>query len=406
MSIPKLRFPEFEGRGEWEENLFQDVALIIMGASPASEAFNTESIGLPFMQGNADVKDGLSAPRVFTSQVTRECKKNDILLSVRAPVGAVAKSIHDACIGRGLSAIRKRSNHVQEFLYQWLLNFEPYWQRISQGGTFDAVNKDDVNSLKITIPSLPEQQKIADCLSSLDDLIAAHKRKLDALKTHKKGLMQQLFPAEGETVPRLRFPEFENAGEWEEKRLGAIVDVNPRKYSIDDSKKVSFVPMSAVSEDGCLVAPEIRQFSDVKKGYTYFLDNDVLVAKITPCYENGKTALVSRLTNGYGAGSTEFHVFRSTDQILPQFLFKYLNTELVRNNGISSMVGSGGQQRVPASYFENLIALFPLKTEQQKIADCLSSLDDLIAAQAQRIEALKTHKKGLMQQLFPAGEKI
>ena len=204
------------------------------------------------------------------------------------------------------------------------------------------------------------------------------------------------------SMPKLRFPEFRDKGEWEEKLLSSVSEINPCRHSIADSMTISFVPMSAVSEDGSLIAPELRTFVEVKKGYTYFSDNDVIVAKITPCYENGKTALVSKLENGLGAGSTEFHVIRSKKDILPFFIFSFINTDQVRNNGKSSMAGSGGQQRVPSSYFENLSIPTPHLPEQQKIADCLSSLDDLIAAQNQKLATLKTHKKGLMQQLFPA----
>ena len=126
---------------------------------------------------------------------TKECKVNDILLSVRAPVGSVAKSAYQACIGRGIAAIRTNKNNLQEFLYQWLISFEPYWQALSQGGTFDAVNSDDIKQLLINIPVIHEQQKIANCLSSVDELINLHTQKLSTLKAHKKGLMQQLFPA-------------------------------------------------------------------------------------------------------------------------------------------------------------------------------------------------------------------
>ncbi len=186
------------------------------------------------MQGNADIKNRLSAPKVFTSEITKECRTGDILLSVRAPVGIVAKSIHKACIGRGISAIKSNKNSSQEFLYQWLIYFEPYWKNISQGGAFDAVNSEDIRKLLIPMPKEKEQQKIADCLASLDDLIRAGEAQLVALKDHKKGLMQQLFPREGETSPRLRFPEFRDAGEWEVKRLGEVCKVQTGKKDANE----------------------------------------------------------------------------------------------------------------------------------------------------------------------------
>ena len=223
--VPKMRFPEFRGVVEWHEKALSDVSAIVMGSSPRSEYYNQSQVGLPLLQGNADIKNRLSAPRIFTSEITKECTIGDILLSVRAPVGSVAKSIHHACIGRGVAAIRSDYPNSQEFLYQWLLSFEPHWIGISQGGTFDAVNSDDLRGVSVAVPSPSEQQRIAECLSSVDEVIADHARKLDALKTHKQGLMQQLFSRAGETQPRLRFPEFLDAKEWLQKTVGDVSKV-------------------------------------------------------------------------------------------------------------------------------------------------------------------------------------
>ncbi|MFN6064002.1 MAG: restriction endonuclease subunit S, partial [Bacteroidota bacterium] len=104
--IPELRFPEFEKDGEWRPEKLSIIAEVIMGSSPSSSFYNENRIGLPLLQGNADIKNRLSAPRIYTTEVTKECEIDDILLSVRAPVGTVAKSLHNACIGRGISALR------------------------------------------------------------------------------------------------------------------------------------------------------------------------------------------------------------------------------------------------------------------------------------------------------------
>ncbi|MFA9214198.1 MAG: restriction endonuclease subunit S, partial [Candidatus Methylacidiphilales bacterium] len=210
--IPELRFPEFKNEGEWNTPSLSNISCVIIGSSPSSSSYNENGIGLPLLQGNADIKNRLSAPRIFTSEITKACEKGDILLSVRAPVGTVAKSLHEACIGRGISALRAHKPNSQEYLYQWLISYELSWQNISQGGTFDAVNSDDIRNLLIPAPTPKEQEKIAACLSSLDEVIVAHSQKLDLLKNHKKGLMQNLFPQEGETVPKWRFKEFEKVG--------------------------------------------------------------------------------------------------------------------------------------------------------------------------------------------------
>ncbi len=372
-----------------------------MGSSPKSEFYNENHDGLPLLQGNADIKNRLSVPRIFTSEITKECQVGDILMSVRAPVGSVAKSIHHACIGRGIAAIHSRKPDSQEFLYQWLLSYEARWVNISQGGTFDAINSDDLKEVGLTTPFPAEQQKIADCLSSLDELIAALARRVDALKTHKKGLMQQLFPREGETQPRLRFPKFRAAKEWEVGPLNHFAQINPRREVRADDVAVSFVPMNAVSENGYLASPQGRNYGLVKKGFTAFQDSDVIVAKITPCFENGKAALVTKLINGIGFGSTEFHVVRANNLCLPEFMFAQIYSDQFRQLGKASMTGSGGQQRVPTAFVENYLLSVPSLTEQQRTADCLTSLDTFITAATQELEILKTHKKGLMQQLFP-----
>ncbi len=191
---PKLRFEEFSG--EWEEKRLEEIANITMGSSPKSHFYNENKKGIPLLQGNADIKNRKSNPRIYTTQVTKECNKEDILLSVRAPVGVVAKSKHNACIGRGFASIRVKENNYQEWLYQWFLQFEDKWSNISQGGTFDSVNSSDIKNLKIYIPTPKEQQKIANTLSSLDNLIEAGEKKVEALKKHKKGLMQQMFVSE------------------------------------------------------------------------------------------------------------------------------------------------------------------------------------------------------------------
>ncbi|EHK7195976.1 restriction endonuclease subunit S [Escherichia coli] len=178
--------------GEWCTCTLSEVAHIIMGSSPKSEAYNDNGLGLPLIQGNADIKCRVSCPRVYTSDITKECSPGDILLSVRAPVGTVALSQHKACIGRGISAIKSKRKMSQPFLYQWFLWFEPKWCYLSQGSTFESINSDDIKTLKLSVPNFEEQQKIATVLSAADDEIATLEKKLACLKDEKKALMQQL----------------------------------------------------------------------------------------------------------------------------------------------------------------------------------------------------------------------
>lgn len=178
--------------GEWCTCTLSEVAHIIMGSSPKSEAYNDNGLGLPLIQGNADIKCRVSCPRVYTSDITKECTPGDILLSVRAPVGTVALSQHKACIGRGISAIKSKRKMSQSFLYQWFLWFEPKWCYLSQGSTFESINSDDIKTLKLSVPNFEEQQKIVAVLSAADVEISTLEKKLACLKDEKKALMQQL----------------------------------------------------------------------------------------------------------------------------------------------------------------------------------------------------------------------
>ena len=192
----ELRFKDDDGQEfpEWEESELGKVSIIIMGQSPDSKSYNDIDEGQPLIQGNADISNRKTNPRIWTSQPTKECKINDIILTVRAPVGAVAKSYHNACIGRGVCAIRNIDKGTTNFIYQLLLWFEPTkWVSLEQGSTFTAVNSNDIKTLTIPVPCLKEQTKIANFLTAIDEKITNNKTQLNALKQYKQGLLQQMF---------------------------------------------------------------------------------------------------------------------------------------------------------------------------------------------------------------------
>jgi len=191
----KKRFKEFDG-DDWKEIELKSVALIRMGQSPNSEGYNSIGKGVPLIQGNADIKDRKSAPRIWTKHVTKTCKEGDILITVRAPVGSIAKSAHEACIGRGMASITANETHP-DYLYYLLISYEDKWRRLEQGSTFTAINSSDLKNLKLTIPSLKsEQQKIATVLSGFDREIGNFNKILNRLNKQKKGLMQKLLTGE------------------------------------------------------------------------------------------------------------------------------------------------------------------------------------------------------------------
>lgn len=185
---PELRFPGFTN--DWEQRKLEDCAAIIMGQSPKSENYTNDPKDHVLVQGNADLKNGQVVPRVWTTEVTKVGKVGDIILSVRAPVGEVGKTAFDVVLGRGVAAIRGN-----DFLLQTLQKFKEckYWGRVSAGSTFDSITSEILKSTVISMPTIEEQIKIGDFLSSVDNLITLHQRKLETYKKLKKGLLQKMF---------------------------------------------------------------------------------------------------------------------------------------------------------------------------------------------------------------------
>ena len=187
-NIPKLRFKGYEDA--WEQRKLGEEVQIVMGQSPKGENYTDNPKDYILVQGNADMKDGKVFPRVWTTQVTKQAYKGDIILSVRAPVGDIGKTDYDVVIGRGVAAVKGN-----EFFYQLLgkLKQDGYWTKSSTGSTFDSINSNEIKNAKVTIPDIKEQLLIGDYFQGIDNLITLHQRKLDELKNMKKTLLQQMF---------------------------------------------------------------------------------------------------------------------------------------------------------------------------------------------------------------------
>ncbi|WP_323593579.1 restriction endonuclease subunit S [Aliarcobacter butzleri] len=183
------RLPE-----SWEILKLSEICKINMGQSPKSESYNENNIGLPLIQGNADIKNRKTLPRTYTSDITKKCEIGDIIMTVRAPVGAIAKSYHNACIGRGVCAITPKEDN--DFLYHFLVGYEDKWDKLSQGSTFTAVNGNDIKNIKLSYPPFEEQKQIAEILSTVDKKIENLKEKKLFFQELKKGLMQKLLTGE------------------------------------------------------------------------------------------------------------------------------------------------------------------------------------------------------------------
>jgi len=173
---------------DWEVKKLGEIADIKMGQSPSSSNYNNLGIGLPLVQGNADIKNRETIIRNYTSQITKKCNTGDIIMSVRAPVGEIARAIFKVCIGRGVCAIYYPNN----FLYHYLIFIEPQWAKHSTGSTFDSVNSNTIRKLEIPFPSEQEQTHIATILSDMGSEIEALQKKLAKYKQLKQGLMQNL----------------------------------------------------------------------------------------------------------------------------------------------------------------------------------------------------------------------
>ena len=183
----KKRLPGFTD--EWVEKKMGEICSIIMGQSPSSEYYNTKNRGLPLIQGNADLENRQQVVRFYTSQITKECEKGDVIFSVRAPVGAVGKATHKSCLGRGVCAIKTDN----DFLYHYLVYIENDWSSFSKGSTFDSINSDELHQLLLVLPQTKnEQQAIATILSDMDKEIADLEAQRDKYCLLKSGMMQKL----------------------------------------------------------------------------------------------------------------------------------------------------------------------------------------------------------------------
>ena len=162
-----------------------------MGQSPSSDSYNNDKQGMPLIQGNADCENRKTKPKLWTKDITKICHIGDVILTVRAPAGEVSKSYHNACIGRGVCAIRAKDIE-SEYLYQLLILYESAWSRLAQGSTFTAINSDDIRSMEIPVPiSNTIQKKIAEILCTWDEMIEITEKLIDLKTQMKKGLMKQ-----------------------------------------------------------------------------------------------------------------------------------------------------------------------------------------------------------------------
>lgn len=431
--IPDLRFPEFVKEGEWEieplGNLSKEIVektkgrkhklmSITSGVGLVSqiEKFGREIAGKSYKNyyviHNGDFAYNKSSTKLYA--------EGEIAMYEDEQTGAVPNSIF-TCFRFNQNVIYPpfaKYPFVNNLHGKWLKKFIAVGAR-AHGAL--QVNNKDLFSVPFPYPSIKEQQKIASCLSSLDELIGAHGDKLELLKDHKKGLMQNLFPqqsasgftglkneqnnnkilkssnsenSDSDNVPRLRFPEFVKDGEWHKRKLGdkEVSSFANQKISIKKLKLDSYISTENMLPDfsGIRVASNLPSAGS----FTKFNKGDILISNIRPYLKKGWKADME------GGASNDVLVFCAGSEVLSEFLEFIIKNDAFINYVMKSAKGVK-MPRGDKDAMQEYSVLVPLKKEQQKIATCLSALDDLIAAQAEKIEALKQHKKGLMQGLFP-----
>ena len=371
-----------------------DFCTLNMGQSPDSKTYNDQGKGLPFYQGNADFGEIHPETRVWCSAPVKIAEAGDILISVRAPIGAMNMAVERCCIGRGLAALTPTSEKCgKQFLYYALQSKVDSLIAQGTGSTFKAISKKVLEATLIPAYSIHKQDQITTIISHVDRAIAARRNQLLLLDQLVKSRFIELFGMPGAD-------DFD----WGLVPLGSVCHINPKKSQdprLGSGIEVSFVPMPAVTEHGEIDATSIKEYDEVKTGFTYFAENDVLFAKITPCMENGKGAVARGLHNGIGFGSTEFHVLRPiSGKTNPYWIYMLTAFPQFREDAANNMTGSAGQRRVPASYLENYRVAVPPIELQEQFAAFVEQTDKAKLVVHKSLEKLETLKKALMQKYF------
>jgi type I restriction enzyme S subunit len=385
--IPELRFPEFENEGEWEIKTLSGICDITNGKANAQ-----------------DHVDNGRYPLFDRSEVIKA--SDEFIFDCEAVIipGEGMKFIPKYYEGK--FNLHQRAYALKDFscsgqfVYYSMLHRSTLLSQKAVQSTVLSLRLPILQDFPIEIPKKPEEQeKIASCLSSLDEVISAHSQKLELLKAHKKGLLQNLFPQEGEKVPKLRFKEFEKDGEWKKTILGKI------SSAIFDGTHQT----PKYTEEG-IPFFSVENIVSGKKN-KFISREDYLEATSKNKPEKGDI-LITRIGNiGFSTvvdWDYEFSIYvtlaviKQSDIFISHYLNGYFQSDYYQKEIRRKSLLNAAPMKINMNELQKTkVLLPPTKSEQQKIAFCLSSLDELILAQTEKIEQLKLHKKGLMQGLFP-----
>lgn len=399
--LPKLRFKEFVNDEEWKEKSLEELADVIASGDLDVSSFSsvkTDEHIFP-IYSNSISKDGL-----YGYSLLPRYKKDTVTITARGTLGVAFERKEDFV---GIGRLLVIQNFVRTVPYFFKENWNNYAKVPLENGGIPQLTAVKAKSIKLLFPNPKEQQKIADCLSSLDDLINAENEKLDALKEHKKGLMQQLFPADGEKVPKLRFPEFKDSGEWEKKKLGDKTQLLSgyafKSIEISDNPEgIKLVRGINVTEGIIRHSKDIDRYflGDTEKLEKYRVEKNDLLIAMDGSKVGKNTALVSQDDIG-GLLVQRVARLRTDSESSIKYVFHHVNS-ISFHNYVDKINTSSGIPHISAEQIKNFQIPFPpLNSELEKIEGFMTSLNDIIILQKNKIEDLKIHKQGLMQGLFP-----
>ncbi len=316
---------------------------------------------------------GAQKARVIPKYSTAVCCIGSIGKSAFLEVDVATNQQINCAIPKGINSL---------YLYYYILSEEcqtQLWEN-SSATTISIINKSKMSNLNIPIPPLAEQERIVNRIESLfdkvDKAVCLVAEAREGFEKRRAAILERAFS--GELTKKWRE---DNGVEFNEEKiaLSEVVSINPKKPKLEfnDEQICSFVPMAAVSDvNGKIEAMEERPYAKVKKGYTYFEEDDVLFAKITPCMENGKACIAEGLNNRFGFGTTEFHVLRCGEKVLNKYLYYLVRAKWFREEAKQYMTGAVGQQRVPKTYLEDYEVLIPSIEEQEEVVRLLDYMLD------------------------------
>jgi type I restriction enzyme S subunit len=389
--VPELRFPEFKSTKKWANKPLGKLSNILRGGSPRpiDNFITKDNQGLNWLKiGDVNknakyISHTKQRVRIEALNKTRGVHPGDLIMSNSMSFGRPYILQIKTCIHDGWIAVTDLADEIErDFLYYFILSgaAQRYFLNAAAGGGIKNLNADIIKLLKVVYPEEKlEQQKIADCLTSIDDLIVVQTKKLDTLKAHKKGLMQQLFPVEGKTIPKLRFAEFSDAGDWQKRSFSKLFEIGGGK----DHKHLPDGDIPVYGSGGYMRSVNSLLYD----GESACIGRKGTINK--PMFLEGKFWTVDTL----------FYT-HSFMECSPKFVYL-----LFQNINWLKLNEAGGVPSLSKVIINKVEVKIPSIDEQNKIVKTIWSIDKLITEQSQKITSLKAHKKGLMQKLFPAVNK-